>query len=91
MVSWNTDLEKNMGRLVVAAHGTKAAKRLPPDFDVIKADHVARVEKAATEHDIPPELCLSLDETRLPIVPVSDWTLEREGSKQVAITGIDDR
>ena len=87
--AWADSLLRRMN--FVKRKGTKAAKKLPPDFDVIKADYVARVEKAATEHNIPPELCLNLDETGLPIVPVSDWTLEREGSKQVAITGIDDK
>ena len=39
------------------------------------------------EHSIPPELVINLDETGLPLVTVSQWTLEEEG----AVTGLEDK
>ena len=43
------------------------------------------------EHNIPPELVINLDETGLPIVPVSQWTFADKGSKQIPVTGLDDK
>ena len=43
------------------------------------------------EHSIPPELVINMDETGLPIVLVSDWSLDEKGTKQVPLTGLDDK
>ena len=43
------------------------------------------------EHDIPSCMVVNLDETALPITPVSQWTLAERGSKQIPITGLDDK
>ena len=75
----------------VKRKGTKAAKKLPAEFETVRADYVARVRKAVSDYSIPPELVLNLDETGLHIVPISNWTLDIKGSKQVAITGIDNK
>ena len=37
---------------------------------------------------IPPELIINFDQARLKYVPVSDWTMEKEASKKVPITGL---
>jgi hypothetical protein len=58
--------------------GTKGAKKLPSDFHQIKTDFVSRAHQTVEEHHIPLELIISLDETGLPVVPVSDWTLDTE-------------
>ena len=41
--------------------------------------------------EIPAELVINLDQTGLNIVPVSDWTMEVEGSKRVEVAGKDDK
>ena len=37
------------------------------------------------------ELIINFDQTELKYVPVSDWTMEKEGSKKVPITGLRDK
>ena len=36
-------------------------------------------------------MIVNIDQTGVSIVPVSDWTMAKEGSRQVAITGADDK
>ncbi|KAJ8320404.1 hypothetical protein KUTeg_001991 [Tegillarca granosa] len=47
--------------------------------------------KSATQKFSTPEKKLSWDQTGIHTVPVSQWTMEIEGSKRVEITGIDDK
>ena len=37
------------------------------------------------------KLIINFDQTGLKYVPVSDWTIEKEGSKKVPITGLRDK
>ena len=60
----------------VKRKATKAAKKPPENFTQIKLEYLERVGKVIKDHDIPPSLVLNLDETGLPVVPVSDWTLD---------------
>ena len=41
--------------------------------------------------EIPKELVINWDHTGINYVPVSNWTMEVEGSKRVAVTGVDDK
>ena len=72
----------------VKRKGTKAAKKLPDDFAQVKLRFMSRVCEKVKAHQIPPELVLNLDETGLPIVPVSNWTLDVKGAPQVALIGL---
>lgn len=40
---------------------------------------------------VPPPLIINFDQTNANFVPVSEWTLAKEGSKQVSIVTIDDK
>lgn len=75
----------------VECKGTKDIKRLPKDFDSIKEAHLERVSNACTDHGIPDNLVLNLDQTGCSLVPGGQWTMEKQGQKQVTITGIDDK
>ena len=75
----------------VRRKATKAAKKVPDNFAEIRQRFAARVANAVKEHSIPPELVINMDETGLPIVPVSDWSLDEKGTKQVPLTGLDDK
>ena len=44
-----------------------------------------------TIDDIPPELILNWDQTGIHLVPASTWTMDREGSKRVEISGANDK
>ena len=75
----------------VKRKGTKAARKVPADVDEIKQAYIERIRQKVNANNIPSELVLNLDETGLPIVPVSNWTLDVEGASQVALTGMEDK
>ena len=87
--TWAQSLLKRMG--FVKRKGTKDAKKLPNDFDVIKADFLRRVDEQVVQHDIPDELVFNMDQSGGSLVPGGEWTMEQEGARQVPITGIDDK
>jgi hypothetical protein len=64
----------------VKRKGTKAARKIPEDFPLIKQAFTDKVHKLIEENNIPDELVINFDQTGCKIVPTSDWTLEREGS-----------
>ena len=70
--------------------GTKAVKKLPTDFATMTA-FIERVKAVTDEHSVPPELVLNWDQTGCSVVPGGDWTMEERGSRQVKITGLDDK
>lgn len=70
--------------------GTKAARKIPNDFEFIRMEFLAEV-KTVNDYDIPPELIINFDQANVNIVPVGDYTLEKSGSKQVQIIGLEDK
>eukprot|EP00058_Branchiostoma_floridae_P025112 XP_002610602.1 hypothetical protein BRAFLDRAFT_65792 [Branchiostoma floridae] len=75
----------------VKRKGTKAARKVPEDFELIREQFYQRIEAAIRDNNIPDEMVCNWDQTGVNIVPVSDWTLEEEGTKQVPITGLEDK
>ena len=71
--------------------GTKSVKVLPEDFSKVKSDFLDRVSNAVHKYSINDSMIVNVDETGVNIVPVGNWTMEQEGSKQVKITGLDDK
>jgi hypothetical protein len=86
---WAASFLKRMG--LVKRKGTKAARKVPANFQEQKAEFLGKVADRVEEHTIPKELVINFDQTGLKIVPVSNWTLAAEGSKQVPIVGIEDK
>ena len=86
-----------MGPVLLRRHGyvkrkgTKAARKVPDDFDNVKAAFLQNVTAQITTHKIPDDLVINFDQTGCKIVPQSDWTLEKQGSLQVALTGLEDK
>lgn len=70
--------------------GTKASRKIPNDFEFIRMEFLAEV-KTVNDYDIPPELIINFDQTNVNIVPVGDYTLEKSGSKQGQIIGLEDK
>jgi hypothetical protein len=71
--------------------GTKVARSKPEDFEKTKMDYIERIEKCVNEHNIPNDLILNWDQTGVNLIPGGDWTMDAKGSKQVKITGLNDR
>ena len=75
----------------VKRKATKAARKLPPDFSELKAAYLRRIQDEVTAHDIPRDLLINWDQTGSKLVPVSQWTMAQEGSKQVPVVGKEDK
>ena len=86
---WSSSLMERMG--YVYRKGTHAARSVPANFDELQKDFHNHITKTVKQYKIPDQLIFNFDQTSVNIIPVSDWTLEKEGSKQVDITGIDDK
>ena len=41
--------------------------------------------------NVPPSLVLNWDHTAMKIVPSTNWTMEKKGSKSIETAGIDDK
>ena len=49
------------------------------------------IKAVVTLEDIPFDLVINWDQTGMHYVPVSSWTMAKEGSKRVEICGMDDK
>ena len=70
---------------------TKAAHKLPDDFPEVKQAFLQRVKSEVETWNILHALIINWDQTGSKLVPASEWTMEREGTKQVAIIGQEDK
>lgn len=70
---------------------TAKSKLAVENFEAVKDDFLDDVVAVASMEDIPPELILNWDQTGIHLVPASTWTMDREGSKRVAISGANDK
>ncbi|ELT88046.1 hypothetical protein CAPTEDRAFT_206510 [Capitella teleta] len=87
--SWAASLIKRMS--FVQKKGTKAAKKRPEQFYVIKQELLDHITRTVRESEIPDGMIVNFDQTGLNIVPIKSWTLGQRGSKQVKITGLDNK
>jgi hypothetical protein len=69
---------------------TKAAKKLPEDFESLRNAFLTRIVSKVKQYDIPLQL-VNFDETGVSTVPVSSWTMAKKGSKEIPIVGIEDK
>ena len=86
--SWAESLRRGN---YVKRKGTKSAKKLPKDFDTIRSGFLERFSKVVAGDQVPAELIVNIDQTGLKMVPVSEWTLEKEGAAQVPVAAIEDK
>jgi len=75
----------------VKRKGTKGTKHLPADFDDIKQEYINKVSKVVKDNNVPDSLVINWDQTGCQLIPGGNWTMEKQGSQQVPITGIDDK
>ena len=66
---------------------TSKSKVTVENFAEIKADFLLEVKHVIAMDEIPAELVTNFDQTGLNIVPVSDWTMEVEGAKELKWLG----
>ncbi|CAH1274769.1 Hypp9314 [Branchiostoma lanceolatum] len=70
---------------------TKAARKLPADFETTREAFLARIKKAVGDSDIPDDMVINWDQTGINIVLVGDWTLVEAGARQVPVVGHEDK
>ena len=87
--SWAESFLRRKG--YVKRKAPKAARKLPADFPEIKLSFLQRIKDEVEKNSIPQDLIVNWDQTGSKLVPVSEWTMEKEGTKQVPVVGKDDK
>jgi len=70
---------------------TKQPKMSSIDFEAGKAQFLYDAKVLIEMEEIPDSLVLNWDQTGIHYVPVSNWTMAKEGSKRVEIVGAEDK
>ena len=87
--TWAQSLLHRMG--YVQRKGTKDVKHVPKDFDKLQHNWLTKINESTNEHSIPDDMILNWDQTGCQLTPGGNWTMEKEGSKQVTIAGSNDK
>ena len=82
--AWAKSFLKRLG--FTKRKGTKAVKKLPTGF----CDRLHRARESCSRRTFGTTV-LNWDQTGCSVVPGGDWTMEECGSRQVKITGLDDK
>ena len=86
---WAKNLLSRMG--FVKRRASTKAKVSVEDFQEKKEQFVLDIKTVVTIEDIPLDLIINWDQTGMQYAPVSAWTMEKEGSKRLEISAIDDK
>jgi hypothetical protein len=68
--------------------GTKGIKHISDDFDQIQREFLGRITENVKLYNIPDNLIINWDQTASNYVPVSSWTMQEKGSKQVSFLSL---
>ena len=69
----------------------KPAKVSVPEFEAHKILFAFDVKSIFEMEEVPKELVLNWDHTGIHYVPVSSWTMAKEGSKRIEIAGTEEK
>ncbi len=87
--AWAASIMKRMN--FVRRKGTKAARTLPDNYSEQRERFLTGITDTVKKYNIPDKLIVNFDQTQVKIVPVSEWTLNEAGAKQVDIGALDDK
>ena len=76
---------------LVKRKATKTARKVPQDFQDVEAALLHRIKDTVTKHAIPVSMIVNFDQTGSKFVPCSEWSMVQQGSKQVKVTGLNDK
>ena len=76
--------------LVKCRSNTKAKVDVS-NFKELKEQYLLDIDNIIQMDKIPTELVVNFDQTAISYVPVSSWTMEKEGSRHVEVIGKDDK
>ncbi|CAG2190986.1 unnamed protein product [Mytilus edulis] len=54
-------------------------------------EYISKINNVREKHNIPDTLIINWDQTGCQLVPGGDWTMEKEGTQQISISGLDDK
>ena len=74
--SWAESFLRRIG--FVRGKGTKAARKLPLDFEEQKLDFLASIHTVVTERQISHEMIINFNQTNISIIPWGNWTMHQE-------------
>lgn len=86
---WAKNLLRRMG--YVQRRASTKAKVTVTDFKALKTQYLQDIKAVVEMDEIPFDLVINWDQTGIHYVPVSEWTMEKEGSRRVEIAGKDDK
>ena len=75
----------------VKRKSSNAGKLLPVEFNLLKKRFLNDISAEVIMNDIPEDLIFNWDQTSIHLVPVSEWTMEKQGTKNIIVTGVDDK
>ena len=75
----------------VKRKGTTKSKVTIADFEEKKAQFLFDIKVIIEMEEIPPELVINWGHTGINYIPVSNWTMAKEGAKRVEIFGVQDK
>lgn len=87
--AWATSLMRRMN--FSKRKATKAARKKPTEFLLIKHKFLFGIEQVVYKRKIPEALVVNLDQTAVRMVPAGNWTMAAKGSKQVPLMGLEDK
>ena len=70
---------------------TKKPKFTVSNFEELKSQYLMDIKAIVTMEEIPDDLLVNWDQTAIKYIPLSNWTMDKEGSKRVEVIGIDNK
>ena len=71
---------------------TKKPKVTVSNFEELRSQYLMDIKAIVTMEEIPDDMVMNWDQTAIKIyIPLSNWTMDKEGCKRVEVIGIDDK
>ena len=87
--SWAKYLLKKMS--FVKRKATTKSKVSCENFEKLREQYLFDIKVVVEMEEIPDSLIINWDQTGVNYVPVSEWTMSKEGSKRVEVVGVNDK
>ena len=76
---------------LVKRRASTKAKVNVETFEEVKSQFLIDIKTVVEMDEIPFDLIINWDQTGINYVPVSSWTMEKQGARRVEIVGVDDK
>ena len=86
---WARGLLGRMG--MVKRRASSKAKISIENFEAVKEEFLLEIKNVVSFDEIPPPLIINWDQTGINYIPVSSWTMEKEGTKRIELAGKEDK